>query len=216
MNDIALVPLKNLSEAKRRLANHLRPQERKALVLAMLDDVLTALNASKQFSQIHVITPDRSVEKRTALHRVGFIKQKGAGLNSAVRQGLRELKHSRKAPVTIVLADLPLAEPSDFRKLVEISKETPRVVLAPSMKGGTNVMLRTPPAFINTYYGRWSYAKHLRAAQQKHAAVYSISNPRLSFDVDDVHDLRMLVKQDRQHKTNASQSAKGFSIFSHH
>ena len=213
MKNIAIVPLKNLSETKRRLASHLDLEERRVLALAMLDDVLNSLRHSELFSEIHVISPDVSVEKRFLRSRVFFMKQKGAGLNSAVRQALRELSRKKPKSITAVLADLPLAGPADFRELVEISQESPRIVLAPSLKGGTNVMLRSPPNLIRTSYGRWSFAKHLREGQKKNVPVYSISNPRLSFDVDTIQDLRALLKLDRSGRTHASKAAREFAIF---
>ena len=211
MSDIAIVPVKSLSEAKRRLANHLDPEERRALVLAMLDDVLTALGKSRLFSETHVISPDLSLERTARNHRVGFIRQKGAGLNAAIRQAMRYLARSNVSSVTTVLADLPLAKPSDFTELVRISDQSPRVVLAPSLKGGTNVMLRSPPNLIKTSYGRWSYAKHLRAGQGKNVPVYSVSNPRLSFDVDTIEDLKALVELDASRRTNAGRVADRLS-----
>jgi len=207
MTDFAIVPVKSLSEAKRRLANHLDPEERRALVLAMLDDVLSALGKSRLFSETHVISPDLSLERTARNHRVGFIRQKGAGLNAAIRQAMRYLARSNFSSVTTVLADLPLAKPSDFTELVRISDQSPRVVLAPSLKGGTNVMLRSPPNLIKTSYGRWSYAKHLRAGQGKNVPVYSVSNPRLSFDVDTMEDLKALVELDASRRTNAGRVA---------
>jgi 2-phospho-L-lactate/phosphoenolpyruvate guanylyltransferase len=213
MSDIGIVPLKNLSEAKKRLTEHLSPDERKKLVLAMLDDVLRALGRSKVFSETYVISPDKSTEGRVRRHGALFLKQRGAGLNAAIQQALRELARKRASSVTIVLADLPLASPADFRKLERISNESPRVVLAPSLKGGTNVMVRSPSNVIKTSYGRWSYAKHLRAAQRERVPAYSISNYRLSFDVDTIQDLRTLLKTDRSGLTHAGRTARHFRVF---
>ena len=211
MTDFAIVPVKSLSEAKRRLANHLDPEERRALVLAMLDDVLTALGKSRLFSETHIISPDLLLERTARNHRVGFIRQKGAGLNAAIRQALRYLALSNVSSVTTVLADLPLARPSDFVELMRISHQSPRIVLAPSLKGGTNLMLRAPPNIIKTSYGRWSYAKHLRAGQGKSVPVYSISNPRLSFDVDTIEDVKALIILDPSRRTHAARVAKKLS-----
>jgi len=211
MTGFAILPVKSLSEGKRRLANHLDPEERKALVLAMLDDVLTSLGKSRSFPETYIVSPDLSLERTARNHRVGFIRQNGAGLNAAIRQALRYLARSKVSSVTTILADLPLAKPSDFTELMRISDHSPRVVLAPSLKGGTNVMLRSPPNLIKTSYGRWSYAKHLRVSQGKNVPVYSISNPRLSFDVDTIEDLKALVMLDASRRTNAGKVAKKLS-----
>ncbi len=208
MNDVAVVPIKNLPDAKRRLHNYLSPDERKRLVLAMLDDVLHALERSGVFSKVLVVSPDDSLEKQVGKNRVIFVKQKGTGLNAAIRQASREIFRENVSSMTTVLADLPLAGARDFQELTSIGQETPRVVLAPSLKGGTNVMARSPPEVIPNSYGRWSYAKHLRAGQKKGIPVYSVSNSRLSFDVDTVQDLKVLRQLDPSAKTQTARVAR--------
>src|SRR5258707_490022 len=48
----AVVPVKELDRAKERLAPVLPPERRRALMLAMLEDVLTALAASAEITQL--------------------------------------------------------------------------------------------------------------------------------------------------------------------
>ena len=207
MKNLAIVPVKGLTEAKKRLANYLGPSERRRLVLAMLADVLSALHRSKMFVEILVISPDESIAREAGRNNSSFARQSGAGLNSAVHQAVRLAFEREIFAVTTVLADLPLLEPRDIEELVQISRETPRVVLVPSSKGGTNIMLRAPPDAIATAYGRWSYGRHLRSAQEKGVTAYSVSNPRVSFDVDTVEDLRTLRQMDSSEKTNAGRLA---------
>lgn len=208
MKNLAIVPVKGLTEAKRRLANYLGPSERKRLVLAMLADVLSALHGSRMFGEVLVISPDETIAREAGRNNSSFVRQNGIGLNSAVHQAVRLAFEREVSAVTTVLADLPLLEPRDIEELVQISRETPRVVLVPSSRGGTNIILRAPPDVIVTSYGRWSYGKHLRSAQEKGVAAYSVSNPRISFDVDTVEDLRTLRQMDSSEKTNAGSLAR--------
>lgn len=208
MKNLAIVPVKGLAEAKKRLANYLGPGERKRLVLAMLIDVLSALHRSRMFVEVLVISPDESLAREVSRSDSSFVRQSGTGLNSAVHQAVQLALDREVFAITTVLADLPLLEPRDLEELVQISRETPRVVLVPSSKGGTNIMLRAPPDVVVTSYGRWSYARHLRSAQQKGVAAYSVSNPRISFDVDTVEDLGTLRQMDSSEKTNAGRLAR--------
>ena len=57
----ALIPVKALDLAKSRLAPHLSRQQRMTLVLDMLQHVLQALNASKAFERIYVVSVDSRV-----------------------------------------------------------------------------------------------------------------------------------------------------------
>jgi len=208
MKDIAVVPVKGLTDAKKRLANYLSPNERKKLVRAMLLDVLNALHESRSFTEVLVVSPDESLMQEAEQNHAVFLRQNGSGLNSAVQQATLSASHEDVSSITTVLADLPLLEPRDVEELVQISKQKPRVVLAPSLKGGTNVILRTPPDIIPTSYGRWSYAKHLRTAQKKGVLVYSISNSRLSFDVDTIDDLSSLRQLDSAERSSSGKLAK--------
>ncbi len=208
MKDLAVVPVKGLVDAKKRLSVYLSADDRKRLVLAMLEDVLQALRRASVFEEIVVVSPDESLEREAFVNHVVYLRQNGFGLNTAVRQATKHAIHQGVSSLTTVLADAPLAESKDFEEIARISRERPRVVLAPSLKGGTNVMMRVPPHTIGSAYGRWSYAKHLRIAQQKGVAVYSVSNPRLAFDVDTVQDLRTLRHLDPSGRTHAGRVAK--------
>src|SRR3990170_7080523 len=60
----ALVPLKALDQAKRRLAALLSQDERRSLCLAMLEDVLRALQAVPLVDHLAVVSPDPAVLAR--------------------------------------------------------------------------------------------------------------------------------------------------------
>jgi 2-phospho-L-lactate guanylyltransferase (CobY/MobA/RfbA family) len=101
-----------------------------------------------------------------------------------------------------------LVEPDDFKEIVGLGSPGRRVAMAPSMKGGTNVMLTSPPGAISPSYGRWSYSKHLRRAQAGGLNAYSISNGRVSFDIDTTSDLIELRRLDPEGKTASGRAAE--------
>jgi 2-phospho-L-lactate/phosphoenolpyruvate guanylyltransferase len=173
-----------------------------------LDDVLSSIIRSRVYGTVMVISPDENVGSRIRRPEVSFLKQTGIGLNRAVEQAnrLAMLGHARS--LTTVLADIPLVEPVDFKELVGLGFPGRRVVMAPSKKGGTNVMLTSPPGVISPSYGRWSYSKHLRRAQAGGLNAYSISNGRLSFDIDTMPDLIELKRLDPKGKTASGRAAE--------
>ena len=197
----AVIPVKGLTESKTRLSTYLQGDKRRILVEALLDDVLSSIIRSKVYGTIMVVSPDENVGSKIRPLEVLFLKQTGIGLNRAVEQAnrLATLGHARS--LTTVLADIPLVEPADFKELVSLGSPGRRVVLAPSKKGGTNVMLTSPPGIISPSYGRWSYSKHLRQAQARGLSAYSISNGRVSFDIDKMSDLVELRRLDVRGKT---------------
>ncbi len=204
----AVIPVKGLTESKTRLSTHLQGDKRRALVEALLEDVLSSIIRSRVYGTVMVISPDDNVSSQLPSQDVSFLKQTGVGLNRAIEQANRLANQKHARSVTTVLADTPLVEPGDFKELVGISSAAKRVVMAPSFKGGTNVMLTSPPGVITPSYGRWSYSKHLRQAQANGVNAYSISNNRISFDIDTVSDLIELRRLDPEGKT-ASARASG-------
>jgi len=197
----AVVPVKGLTESKTRLATHLQGDKRRILVEALLDDVLSAIIRSRVYGTIKVISPDENVASRIRPPEVSFLKQTGVGLSRAVEQANRLATLGHAGSLTTVLADIPLVEPGDFEEVASLGSPGRRVVMAPSMKGGTNVMLTSPPGIVSPGYGRWSYSKHLRRAQVSGISAYSLSNPRLSFDIDTMSDLVEWRHRDPQGKT---------------
>ncbi len=214
MKEVAVVPVKSLTEAKKRLVSHLSSEERRSLVIAMLNDVLHSLNRANVFDQVIVVSPDSTVEQEAEKNHSRFVRQSGVGLNAAVRQVTEMVVEEGASALSCVLGDIPLVEPGDFEELHQIGRGKPRVVLSPSLKGGTNVMIRTPPEVIANSYGRWSYAKHLRTAQEKGVLAYSVSNPRLSLDIDTIEDLKALRHKDLGGRTSSGRLVKEFARLS--
>jgi len=204
----AVVPVKGLTESKTRLSTYLQGDRRRILVEALLDDVLSSIIRSKSYRTIMVVSPDENVGSRIRSQDVSFLKQTGTGLNRAVEQAnrLATLGHARS--LTTVLADIPLVEPADFKEFVGLGSPGRRVVMAPSKKGGTNLMLTSPPGVISPSYGRWSYSKHLRQAQAEGLTAYSVSNGRISFDIDTMSDLVELRRLDPEAKTASGRAAE--------
>src|SRR6266581_6699897 len=202
----AVIPVKGLTESKTRLSTSLQGEKRRVLVEALLEDVLSSIVRSRAYGIIVVISPDENVGSRIRLQEVSFLKQTGVGLNRAIEQTNRLATQKHARSLTTVLADIPLVEPGDFKELLSIGTASRKVVMAPSFKGGTNVMLTAPPGVISPTYGRWSYSKHLRLAQVKGVDAYSISNSRVSFDIDTMSDLMELRRLDPESKTASARA----------
>ncbi|OLD12185.1 MAG: 2-phospho-L-lactate guanylyltransferase [Crenarchaeota archaeon 13_1_40CM_2_52_14] len=210
--DFAIIPVKGLLDSKSRLSRALDPQDKKKLIIALLRDVLAAVEDAELFNRVLVVSPDPSVEKEAKLPAGTFFRQEGQGLNAGVRQSTLFATREKSSSVAVLLADIPLMEARDLKELYSAGDTTPRVVLSPSLKGGTNAMVREPPNIISPAYGRWSFSTHLRAAQKTGLSVYSVSNPRLSFDVDTPEDLIMMGRRDPNGKTHTARCLQEMTL----
>jgi 2-phospho-L-lactate guanylyltransferase len=209
--DFAVIPVKGLLESKSRLSRSLGPRDKKKLILAMLKDVRTAVEKSELFSRVLVVSPDQNVQEEASLEDGDFVHQEGSGLNAAIRESTLLALREKASSVAVLLADIPLVQPRDLKELFSMGDTTRRIVLSPSLKGGTNVMVRVPPDIIAPNYGRWSFSTHLRAAQKIGLAAYSVSNPRLSFDVDTPEDLISIRRNDLHGVTHTAQCLEGMT-----
>lgn len=211
----AVIPVKGLGDSKTRLAPYLG-DSRKTVVEALLQDVLSSVLHSKVFDKTIVISPDENVANLARSGTAAFLQQTSVGLNRAVDQVRRLALKEGVLSMTTILADIPLAESRDFAEIFHMRGASASVVLAPSLKMGTNVMLASPPSVIRPRYGRWSYSKHLRESQVAGVDAYSASNPRVSFDIDTPHDLLKLRRRDPEGRTRTARVLLGTRPLLHH
>lgn len=114
------------------------------------------------------------------------------GLNPAVRRGIRFAEHEGADQVLIVPADVPLAKPRDFSRILRAGRGT-SVVIVPSYDcGGTNALLLRPPSIMPVSYGRNSFKRHCSLARKRGLKVRMLKLPSLRVDVDTPLDLRRI------------------------
>ena len=92
MRIAALVPVKHLDRAKKRLDGVLTPDQRRGLVIAMLKDVLAVLTGHRGLDAVHVVTPDETVAAIARQFGARVIDEPpGGGLNAALRHAAERL-----------------------------------------------------------------------------------------------------------------------------
>ncbi len=195
----AVVPVKTLDAAKRRLAGALDPVARRGLSLAMLADVLDALDATPGLDGIAVISRDADVAALARRRGLRVIPETGAGLNAAVAQAANVLSGDMLSPggcarLLVMPADLPLAAPEEIAAILAALPEAPGLALVPDRHGvGTNALACTPPDAVAPSFGVGSFARHLEAARDAEIAATVLRLPGLGLDIDTPEDLRMFM-----------------------
>jgi len=195
---VVLLPVKDLRNAKQRLANLLTQAERTALAAAMLADTVRALRSMTLANGIFVVTNYEPAIELAAENNWQVLREEqqvseSASVDFASRFcAERGITHLLRLPL-----DLPLLRASDIDELLATECSAPAVVMVPSRDGtGTNAILRTPPALFPSHFGPDSFAKHQREAARSNARLILRRNPRLEMDVDDEGDLRALLQHD--------------------
>ncbi len=187
----ALVPVKDLERAKRRLAGALDPAARRGLSLAMLADVLDALDATPGLDGAAVVSRDADVTALARRRGLRVIPEAGTCLNAAVAQATNVLSAEGCARLLVVPADLPLADPEEIAQILAALPEAPGLTLVPDRHGvGTNGFLCSPPNAIAPSFGADSFARHLEAARDAGIPATVLRLPGLGLDIDTPEDLR--------------------------
>jgi 2-phospho-L-lactate guanylyltransferase len=188
----ALVPVKQLAQSKSRLLPQLSADEREALSLAMLRDVLDALGAAERIARRAVVTPDETVASVAEQAGAEAILYREPGLNGALEAGALALELARDDALLVVLGDVAGARANDLDALCRAVDETPGpcVGLAASSDGGTTALLRQPANAIPPHFGRESARRHREAAEAAGVPLLELTLPSLETDLDAVDDVR--------------------------
>lgn len=188
MDIYAIVPVKELRQAKQRLAHALDVHERRTLSLAMLDDVLEALSQSL-VRRVTVISRDAAAFQIAAAHGAAVVIDQTSDLNAALQQAVADAPDD--AAILVAPSDIPLLRAEDVALLSEQSG----VVIVPAHDGGTNLLLAPSARGWTFLFGPDSCARHCAEARRRGLPVHVMRLPHLERDVDEIDDLIWLARQ---------------------
>ena len=193
--NIAIVPAKELRQAKRRLAALLADEERRELSLCMLRDVTTALVAARKVDRAVVVSPDTavlSVAEETGCDSVREPTPTG-GLNASLDRIIQDRALALASTVLVLPADLPAVLPDEIDAVLEALPAEGGVVICPSQSGGTNAIAVRPPQALPFRFGEASFDAHRREAASRELPFRVMELPSLTLDIDDPQDIADLV-----------------------
>lgn len=190
----AIIPIKDLGHAKQRLSGMLREPERKALGLAMLEDLLIALAGVRALSGILLVSGDGDACDLARRYGARILTEaNSSGLNPAVTRAAALLASEGVAGALVLHGDIPLATAQEVEQLIHALEAAPAIAIAPdSAHDGSNALAVSPPDLIAFRYGRQSFSAHLHEAAHKGVAPNVLDLPGLAFDVDEAEDLLTL------------------------
>jgi 2-phospho-L-lactate guanylyltransferase len=188
---VAVVPLRDGASGKSRLAAHLMPAERRALIVALARHVLGTL-AAYPFDEILVVTADPAFTADVVgdvLVPVTVLPEPPGhpGLNSALDMAREHVRATLwGARLLIAHADLPLLTVEDVDALMH---EAADVVIAPDRHGtGTNLLLLPADDDFTYRFGPGSRAAHEAEAARGGWGVAAVERPGTAADLDTVDD----------------------------
>ena len=213
MTATAILPVKRLAKAKKRLGTEMSEQSRRELVVAMAGDVLDAIGAARTIEKTLVVTSEPAVEelaRKAGAEVVDDPEERGhpeaamIGIERAVACGAR--------CVVLLPGDCPLL---DARELDGLLTGVPEryVGVVPDRHGtGTNALVLSPPAAIHPAFGEGSLARHLEAAREAGIPHAEEDIPSLALDLDTPADMIALTTALDMRGGSARRTARALGI----
>lgn len=192
----AVVPMKALADAKQRLAPLHPPAMRRALALAMLEDVLAAVAKVAGLDGVMVATPDPDIAAFARRHAARVIDEDaGSGLNAAVTAAGRRLASEGGRAMLVLPGDVPGVRPEEVTAMLAAHRDGADAVIVPAHDGlGTNALLVAPPEAIAFAFGADSFAAHLAAARRAGLSPRVLRLPGIGLDCDTPADLAQFAR----------------------
>lgn len=188
----AVVPIKDFSSAKKRLAGAIDDTARTELVRAMSQDVIDALKGLRGLAGILVVTNSQVVRAFAQQASVSCLDDPpGSDLSGALQAAADHLVSKLSADcIMIVPADIPLVS----SPLLEIAlSQHESLTLAPDDEGeGTNLLIATPPDLIQFCYDGHGFQLHLERGKALGLQPHVLTHPRIELDIDTPQDLARL------------------------
>jgi 2-phospho-L-lactate guanylyltransferase len=199
---VILIPVKNLSQAKQRLAAVLDQPARTELAQTMLQDVVATVAAWLHRPACALVTSDPFALDLARQYEFEIIPDPAnSGETSAIEMATRFCVVRGSDSTLVIPADIPLIQASDLDQILAYAP-TEGSVLAPAADGrGTNAAFRRPADLFPLRFGNDSFQPHLAAAQATGKPCIVLDLPSLAVDVDNPEDLQRLLAHPGETRT---------------
>jgi len=188
-----LVPVKNLSSAKQRLASILDQSSRTQLAQAMLLDVLETLAHWPDHPEVGIVTSDPYALELAQRFAFTVIPDNANISETHAIGTATRFCESRGVDSTLVIpGDIPLIQASELQSVLEAAPEQGSVLVPAGDGRGTNAAFRRPAGLFPLHFGNDSFKPHFAAAKATGKPVVVLSFPGIAMDVDNPSDLSLL------------------------
>lgn len=209
----AVVPIKEAKYAKQRLAGFVPTNLRPGLVLAMFEDVLEALAASRSLSGIIVVTADDAAAAIARIYDARILAdEERSGHTAAVARAAHILAADGCGGMLQVPGDIPLVSEREISLLLQLHKRAPAFTIVPSHDNfGSNAVLVSPPDAVPLVFGDDSFYPHLHAAQERDINPLIVRLPGVGRDIDRPEDIYAFASLGSSTRTQAFLTRSNFA-----
>ena len=188
-----LVPIKNLTNAKQRLAALLDQATRTDLAQAMLFDMLEVVSQCKARSEVGLVTTDVFAIKLARHFGFQVIPdQANSGETDAIAMATQFCESQGIKSTLVIPGDIPLIQASELDQILDAAPDEGSVIVPAADGRGTNAILRSPSGLFPLRFGNDSFKPHVAAARATGKPCVVVSLPGIGLDVDNPFDLKQL------------------------
>ena len=189
-----LVPVKNLKNAKQRLAAVCDGAERQNLAETMLADTLEAL--SHVATETSLVTSDAWAIELARGYGFEVIPDTANVSETDAVEMATEILLARGVESTLLLpGDIPLVQPAEIRAIFENAPTVGSVLVPARDRRGTNAVWRKPARLFPLRFGNDSFLPHLAAAIATTYSCVVLSLAGIALDIDRPEDLDELARR---------------------
>jgi 2-phospho-L-lactate/phosphoenolpyruvate guanylyltransferase len=205
--------MKRFAEAKRRLAAGIDDERREALVAAMLEDTLEAIDRARSIERTILVTGDPRAQEMVAPSPVEVLPDPtDEGHIVAALAGIARAEVDGSGCVILLPGDCPLLDPKELDRLLT-GLPSSFVAIVPDRHGtGTNALVLSPPDAIKPSFGEGSCARHVAAAREAGVPFAVEELPSLALDLDTPADVVALTRALAEVPKRARRTAKVLGI----
>ena len=187
----AVIPVKQISQAKQRLSKILSSEERRDFFSAMLEDVLSMMVKIDFFEKIILATNCPHAISIGGRHGIThFETGPDDGLNLAAGETVNHLSENGISDMFLIPADIPLITEEEINSAIKAHPSAPSLTIIPSRdKLGSNCLLLSPPSRMPLKFGPDSYFRHLEIAKSNGLKINPMELPGFGLDIDEPADL---------------------------
>jgi len=194
----ALVPLKDLVEAKSRLSGLLSPAQRRALAQAMVEDVLCVLADHPDIASVTLVSDDPSAQMLAAKYGSRHWPESALacrGLNPVIDKSCELLLRENHQPIVVLHGDLPCLTGADISVVLDTLARRGGLVLGCDRhRKGTNLLAFDAASKVELCFGPGSCAAHLASADARGINTYTLYRPGIALDIDLPQDIALLLQ----------------------
>ncbi len=188
-----LIPVKNLANAKQRLAQLFDQSARTELAQAMLHDVLQVLSEWTGRPPVSLVTNDPFALELARQFEFEVISDyENRGETHAIEMATHHCEARGIDSTLVIPGNVPLLQAGELKKILAAAPEAGSVLVAAADGRGSNAIFRRPAGLFPLRFGNDSFKPHIAAAQATGKPCAILSLPGIALDVDNPSDLRHL------------------------